>query len=76
VDEARALLVAGSSLTVYSGRRFVIRARDRGIPVAIVNRGQTRGDAMADVRVHAGCSEALAAAWGEISGSALAPSLT
>jgi NAD+-dependent protein deacetylase sirtuin 4 len=40
----RSLLVVGSSLTVYSGRRFVDRARLDGRPVAIVNVGPTRGD--------------------------------
>lgn len=38
------LLVVGSSLTVFSGRRFVLRAREEGKPVAIVNVGPTRGD--------------------------------
>jgi NAD-dependent SIR2 family protein deacetylase len=53
VDQARALLVLGSSLTVMSGYRFVIHAAKRGIPVAIVNSGPTRGDAKADVKVDA-----------------------
>jgi NAD-dependent SIR2 family protein deacetylase len=53
VDRARALVVLGSSLTVMSGYRFVIHAAKRGIPVAIVNSGATRGDAKADVRVDA-----------------------
>ena len=44
VESATALLVLGSSLTVMSGRRFVIRAAQAGIPVGIVNRGPTRGD--------------------------------
>jgi NAD-dependent SIR2 family protein deacetylase len=61
VEEAEALLVAGSSLTVMSGLRFVRRAHQRGIPVAIVNRGETRGDPLARLRVDAGCSEVLAA---------------
>ena len=59
VDSASALLVAGSSLTVFSGRRFVRRAATLGIPVAVVNRGPTRGDEWATVRVEAGCSEVL-----------------
>lgn len=60
VDESGALLVAGSSLTVFSGLRFVRHAVARGIPVAILNRGETRGDALATVKVDAGCSEMLA----------------
>lgn len=61
VDRADALLVAGSSLTVQSGLRFVRHARKRGIPVAIINRGPCRGDAHADVKVEAGTSETLRA---------------
>ncbi|KAF0959138.1 NAD-dependent protein deacetylase [Rhodococcus sp. T7] len=61
VDEAEALLVAGSSLTVMSGLRFVRHAAKRGIPIAIVNRGATRGDEFATLTMHAGCSEALTA---------------
>jgi NAD-dependent SIR2 family protein deacetylase len=53
VERAGSLLVLGSSLTVMSGYRFVLRAAKRGIPVAIVNAGPTRGDAKADVRVDA-----------------------
>lgn len=45
------LLVAGSSLTVYSGRRFVYRAREQGVPIAIVNLGPTRADEMAAAKV-------------------------
>jgi NAD-dependent SIR2 family protein deacetylase len=56
-----ALLVAGSSLTVMSGLRFVRRARQLGVPVVIVNRGATRGDDLADVLVDRGCSETLTA---------------
>ncbi|GAB3483555.1 NAD-dependent protein deacetylase [Nocardiopsis coralliicola] len=61
VDAAAAVLVAGSSLSVLSGRRFVKRAADAGIPVAILNRGATRGDALAALTVDAGCSPVLAA---------------
>lgn len=60
VDDADALLIAGSSLTVYSGFRFVRHAAARGIPVAIINRGRTRGDDHATVKIDAGCSEMLA----------------
>jgi NAD-dependent SIR2 family protein deacetylase len=53
LDDASCLLVLGSSLTVMSGYRFVLRAAKLGIPVAIVNVGPTRGDAKADVRIDA-----------------------
>lgn len=61
LERADALLVAGTSLTVYSGRRFVVAARNRGMPVAIVNRGPTRGDADASVRIDGGVSDVLPA---------------
>ena len=53
VGEARCLLVLGSSLTVMSGYRFVRRAAALGIPVAIVNQGPTRADALCAVQVDA-----------------------
>jgi len=61
VADAEALLVAGSSLTVYSGLRFVRQAAAAGQPVVIVNRGATRGDALATVRLDAGTSQTLTA---------------
>ncbi|GAA1439005.1 NAD-dependent protein deacetylase [Mycobacterium cookii] len=54
-----ALLVAGSSLTVMSGLRFVRRAAAGGTPIVIVNRGLTRGDALATYKLEVGCSEFL-----------------
>jgi len=59
VDEAQALLVAGTSLAVMSGLRFVRRAAQRAIPIVIVNRGLTRGDELASVRLNAGVTPAL-----------------
>ena len=61
VDAAGALLVAGSSLTVMSGLRFVRQAHKHAIPVVIINRGPTRGDELATARVDGGCSEVLLA---------------
>jgi NAD-dependent deacetylase sirtuin 4 len=60
-DRAEVLLVVGSSLTVFSGYRFVRRAAERGVPVAIVNRGPTRGDEHAALRVDAVSSVTLLA---------------
>ena len=71
VDRSQALLVAGSSLTVFSGYRFVRHAAARGLPVAIVNRGPTRGDGLATVKVDAGCSPILALLAEELTGSRL-----
>jgi NAD-dependent SIR2 family protein deacetylase len=59
VDDADALLVAGSSLTVFSGLRFVRHAAAHSKPIAIINRGPTRGDELATVKLDAGCSELL-----------------
>ncbi len=59
VDEADVLLVAGSSLTVWSGFRFVKRASERGIPIAIVNIGPTRGDELAAIKVEGRVGEVL-----------------
>jgi ABC-type sugar transport system substrate-binding protein len=44
---------------VFSGYRFVRHAAARGLPVVIVNRGPTRGDHLAAVKVDAGCSPTL-----------------
>lgn len=66
VEDAEALLVAGSSLTVYSGYRFVRHAAAHNIPVGIINRGPTRGDEQATVKVEAGCSEMLTLLAGEL----------
>jgi NAD-dependent SIR2 family protein deacetylase len=60
VDDAAALLVAGSSLTVMSGLRFVRHAAQDGKPVVIINRGTTRGDGHATIKLQAGVSESLA----------------
>jgi NAD-dependent SIR2 family protein deacetylase len=57
--EADVLLVVGSSLEVFSGRRFVYRARDDGVPVAVVNLGPTRADGMAAAKVEDRLGRAL-----------------
>jgi NAD-dependent SIR2 family protein deacetylase len=59
VDRAAALVVLGSSLTVMSGFRFVRHAARREIPVAIVNQGPTRGDALATLKLDAQLGPAL-----------------
>ncbi len=58
-DEGEVLLVVGSSLTVFSGYRFVRRASERGVPVAIVNLGPTRGDEHAALCVDARLGDLL-----------------
>ncbi|WP_089154059.1 NAD-dependent protein deacetylase [Micromonospora sp. NBS 11-29] len=73
VEGARAVLVLGSSLTVMSGRRFVLRAAKLGIPVGIVNQGATRGDGYAAVRVDAPLGVTLTALAAELAAPAAAP---
>lgn len=60
VDSAEVILVAGSSLTVLSGRRFVHRVARNGGTVLIVNRGPTRSDGIATRKLDASCSAVLA----------------
>lgn len=60
VARADALVVLGSSLVVNSGVRLVGLAQKRRIPVVIVNRGVTKADARAAVKIDAGTSETLA----------------
>jgi NAD-dependent SIR2 family protein deacetylase len=61
VAEADLLLVAGTSLMVFSGWRFARAAAERGTPVAIVNLGRTRADDLATLKVAADCGAALGA---------------
>jgi NAD-dependent SIR2 family protein deacetylase len=67
-EAASTLLVLGSSLTVMSGYRFVRHAAARGIPVVIINQGETRGDRHATVRLDAPLGPALTALTEQIAG--------
>ena len=60
LDEADAMLIIGSSLMVYSGFRFVQRAASAGKPVAAVNLGRTRADALLTLKAEQACEAALA----------------
>jgi NAD-dependent SIR2 family protein deacetylase len=44
-------MVVGSSLQVYSGFRFCREAQRQGKPIALVNPGVTRADAIASLKV-------------------------
>ena len=55
-----AMLVAGSSLMVFSGFRFVQAAAQSGKPVVAVNLGRTRADDLLALKVTLPCAEALA----------------
>ena len=61
LGRADAMLVVGSSLMVYSGYRFVLEASRRGLPIASVNLGVTRADALITLKIERSCAEALAA---------------
>jgi NAD-dependent SIR2 family protein deacetylase len=61
VHGSDALVIAGSSLVVNSGIRLMERARRRRLPIIIVNRGATRADHRATVKIDAGTSEVLQA---------------
>jgi NAD-dependent SIR2 family protein deacetylase len=66
VAGATALVVLGSSLTVMSGFRYVRHAASAGIPVVIVNQGETRGDALAAATIDAPLGATLTAAVREL----------
>lgn len=59
LTESDALMVVGSSLMVFSGYRFVRRAADAGKPIVVVNRGVTRADALARMKVEGPCGALL-----------------
>jgi NAD-dependent SIR2 family protein deacetylase len=63
---ADAMLVAGSSLMVYSGFKFVRLAHEAGLPIAIVNRGRTRGDDLAELKVEGDVGSSLLDAVGAL----------
>jgi NAD-dependent SIR2 family protein deacetylase len=60
VRAADALIVAGSSLAVNSGIRLLELARRRKLPIVVINRGATKGDGRALVKLEAGTSETFA----------------
>jgi NAD-dependent SIR2 family protein deacetylase len=60
VQRADAMLVIGSSLMVYSGYRFAQAASQAGKPIAAVNLGRTRADALLALKVNQPCVAALA----------------
>lgn len=59
LEAARSLLVVGSSLMVFSGYRFVRAAARLGKPIAVVNRGHTRADTVATVKLDRDAGQAL-----------------
>ncbi|HWL59818.1 MAG TPA: Sir2 family NAD-dependent protein deacetylase [Microbacteriaceae bacterium] len=61
VRGSEVLLIAGSSLVVNSGIRIVEVARRRHLPIVIINRGATKADDRATVRIEGGTSQVLSA---------------
>ena len=57
--QSDALLVVGSSLMVYSGYRFCLKAAELGQPIVAVNLGRTRADALFTLKVESACGPAL-----------------
>ena len=58
--ESDGLLVVGSSLMVYSGFRFAVAARERGLPVTVLTQGRTRADELADPEARSALRRAAA----------------
>ena len=69
VRRAGALLVAGSSLMVFSGYRFAKLASEAGKPIVIVNDGRTRADDIADLKLEGDCGDVLSTAARELAGT-------
>lgn len=59
LERADVLVVVGSSLTVFSGFRFVKQASARGVPVVVLNQGATRADTLAALKVDVECGAVL-----------------
>jgi NAD-dependent SIR2 family protein deacetylase len=60
LQNAKAVLVVGSSLMVYSGYRFVLAAARANQPIAAVNLGYTRADELLALKIDESCTTALA----------------
>ncbi len=61
LDDADAVLTIGSSLMAYSGYRFCEHAHASGKPVAAINVGRTRADALLTLKIEDDCANALGA---------------
>lgn len=63
VREADAVVVAGTSLMVYSGWRFVLDAAKRGTQICVVNKGLTRAESdrerVEHIKIEANCGDVL-----------------
>lgn len=59
LEEGEVLLVVGSSLAIFSGYRFVLRAAERHLPIALLNIGECRGAELAHLVLEARAGEVL-----------------
>ncbi|XP_033329386.1 NAD-dependent protein deacylase Sirt4 isoform X2 [Megalopta genalis] len=59
VKHSDLLLILGSTMTTYSAYRIALQANNIGIPIAILNIGQTRADDLASIKVEGRCGEVL-----------------
>ena len=59
LERAKLLLITGTSLMVFSGFRFARAAVRFGVPIAIVNRGMTRADELAKLKIAGNVGEIL-----------------
>lgn len=62
MKNSTALLIVGSSLMVFSGYRFAREANEAHMPIAILNRGATRADTLAKIRLVGECADILSRA--------------
>lgn len=61
IIDSDGVLVLGSSLTVFSGYRIVLQAKELGLQVAVINIGETRADKIVDIKINAKCSDVMKA---------------
>lgn len=59
VDKSDGVLVVGSSLHVWSGYKFIVRASERSIPIVAINVGPTRADKLLSFKINALCTKVL-----------------
>ncbi len=59
LEQSSAMLIVGTSLMVFSGFRFARAAARFGVPIAIVNRGFTRADELAALKLNGSVADVL-----------------
>jgi NAD-dependent deacetylase sirtuin 4 len=51
VDNAGSLLIVGTSLATWSSYRLAVRAKERNLPICIINHGPTRADQISSIKI-------------------------